>query len=350
MVPDGVEMIVGVNKDPIFGPVVIVGMGGIFVEALEDVAMRLAPVHRIDALQMLEEIKGKRLLLIAEDFFLPNIPAKTPRRADIPVYAALISDIHAGSKMFMEDAFRRFLLWLNGKIGNQQMREIANHIKYVIIAGDLVDGVGIYPKQYEELQIKDIYEQYEVVAKLIECIPDYIEIVIIPGNHDAVRRALPQPAIKPEYAKPLYELDRVHLIGNPSTISLHGVRVLIYHGRSLDDIISLVPNMSFQEPDRAMRYLLESRHLAPIYGERTPIAPEKSDLLVVEGVPEIFHAGHIHTLKYSTYRGVLIVNSGAWQGQTEYQREMGHIPTPGIAPIVNLQTLEVIPLDFTKPL
>ena len=62
MVPEGVEMIIGMNQDPIFGPVVIVGMGGIFVEALEDVAMRLTPVHRIDAQQMLEELKGKKLL------------------------------------------------------------------------------------------------------------------------------------------------------------------------------------------------------------------------------------------------------------------------------------------------
>jgi len=62
MVSGGVEMMVGVSRDPNFGLVMVLGIGGIFVEALEDVSMRLIPIHRIDAYQMLEELKGKRLL------------------------------------------------------------------------------------------------------------------------------------------------------------------------------------------------------------------------------------------------------------------------------------------------
>jgi len=88
--------------------------------------------------------------------------------------------------------------------------------------------------------------------------------------------------------------------------------------------------------------------LAPTYGQRTSIAPEKRDFLVVERVPDVFHAGHVHVNKYNTYRGTLIINSGTWQGQTEFQRRIGLVPTPGIAPIVNLQTLEVSPIDFSS--
>ncbi len=62
MVSGGVEMMVGVSRDSNFGPVMVLGIGGIFVEALEDVAMRLLPVHKIDAYQMIEELRGKRLL------------------------------------------------------------------------------------------------------------------------------------------------------------------------------------------------------------------------------------------------------------------------------------------------
>jgi len=62
MVSGGVEVMVGVSRDPVFGPVLVLGIGGIFVEALEDVSMRLLPIHRIDAYQMIEELKGKRLL------------------------------------------------------------------------------------------------------------------------------------------------------------------------------------------------------------------------------------------------------------------------------------------------
>jgi len=226
---------------------------------------------------------------------------------------------------------------------------MASYVKYVVIAGDLVDGIGVYPGQVKELVIKDIYEQYRVASKFIEQIPDYIELIIIPGNHDAARKALPQPALPRNYAEPLYEARRMHSLGNPCTVSLHGVELLLYHGRSLDDVAAVVPNVSLQTPDKAMKLLLQSRHLAPIYGERTPIAPEKRDFMVIERVPDVFHAGHVHVLKCDVYRGILIVNSGAWQKQTEYQKKMGLAPTPGIVPIVNLQTLQVTPVDFTLP-
>ena len=293
-------------------------------------------------------VKGSGDLLIAEDIIYPDLPLRKPSRAELPVYAALLSDMHVGSKMFMKDSFKRFILWLKGKIGNSHLREIASHVKYIIIAGDIVDGVGIYPKQIEELEIDDIYQQYKAAAEIIEKIPEYIEIFLIPGNHDACRRALPQPSIPKEYAEPLYEDREIHLLGNPCILSLHGVKVLIMHGRSLDDVISTVPGMSFEKPDEAMKFLLQCRHLAPIYGSRTLIASEPMDHLVIEERPDIFHAGHVHMMSYSSYRGTMIVNSGAWQEQTEYQREMGHTPNPGIAPIIDLKNFNIFPLDFAS--
>jgi DNA polymerase II small subunit len=309
--------------------------------------MRKAQALLLDQVVCISVIKGRNDLLIAEDFFLPNVPKKNPNKASIPVYAAFISDLHVGSKMFMQEAFQRFLSWLNGRFGNKQLREAASHVKYVIIAGDLVDGVGVYPEQIKELIIKNIYEQYQAVAELIEQIPNYIELIIMPGNHDASRKALPQPAIPQDYAEPLHEARKVFSLGDPCAISLHGVELLLYHGRSLDDVIAATPNVSFHTPDKAMKLLLQSRHLAPIYGQRTPIAPEKQDFMVIERVPDIFHTGHVHVLGYNTYRGILMVNSGAWQNQTRYQRKMGLEPTPGIVPIVNLQTLRVTPISFT---
>jgi len=303
----------------------------------------------LDQVVCVSAIKGRNDLLIAKDFILPDMPQKSPNKASIPVYVALTSDLHVGSKTFMREEFNRFLLWLNGKFGNSAMREIASHIKYVVIAGDLVDGIGIYPGQMRELDIRDIYEQYRAVSKFIEQIPDYIELIIIPGNHDAARRAMPQPAIPRDYAEPLCEARKLYSIGNPSTVTLHDVELLLYHGRSLDDIIATAPNLSFRTPDKAMKLLLQSRHLAPIYGQRTPIAPEKRDFMVIERLPDIFHTGHVHVLKYDVYRGTLMVNSGAWQKQTEYQRKMGLDPVSGIVPIVDLQTLHVTPIDFTAP-
>ena len=302
----------------------------------------------MDQVICISAVKGKGDLLIAEDIIYPDLPLRKPKGANLPVYAALISDLHVGSKMFMEDSFNRFIQWLKGKVGNRRLKEIAAHVKYIIIAGDIVDGVGIYPKQIDELEIDDIYKQYEAAAKMIGEIPEYIEVILIPGNHDACRRALPQPAIPKEYAEPLYEAREMYLLGNPCTLSLHEVKVLVMHGRSLDDVISTVPGMSFKKPDEAMRLLLQCRHLAPTYGSRTLIASEPRDHLVIEGLPDIFHAGHVHMMSYSTYRGTTIVNSGAWQEQTGYQREMGHTPNPGIAPIIDLQSFRIFPINFVS--
>jgi DNA polymerase II small subunit len=292
--------------------------------------------------------KGRNNLLIAEDFIWPDTPQKTPRKAPLPVHAALISDLHVGSKLFMREAFNRFVLWLNGKYGNQKLQELAGHVKYVIIAGDIVDGIGIYPKQAKELAIKDISKQYQAAAKFIEQIPDYIEVIITPGNHDASRKALPQPAIPKNYAEALHDARQIHSIGNPSRISLFNVELLIYHGRSLDDIVGFAPNITYDVPERAMKLLLQSRHLAPIYGGKTPIAPEKQDCLVIEKPPDIFHTGHVHVVKHDYYKGILLVNSGAWQTQTEFMRSLGFIPVPGVAPIVNLQNLQVTPVNFAS--
>jgi DNA polymerase II small subunit len=302
----------------------------------------------LDQVVCVNAIKGKNDLLIAKDFILPEMPRKSPHKASMPIYAALISDLHVGSKEFMEKEFNRFILWLKGKHGNRNLRDMAGHIKYLVIAGDIVDGIGIYPGQMEELTIRDIYEQYREAARLLEQIPEYIQVIVIPGNHDASRKALPQPALPKEYAEPIYETGRIYSLGNPSTVILHGVELLLYHGRSLDDVAAVAPNIRFDTPDNSMKLLLQGRHLAPIYGERTPIAPENRDFMVIERLPDIFHAGHVHVLKCNSYRGTLIVNSGAWQQQTTFQKKMGLVPTPGIVPIVNLQTSKIATLDFNE--
>ncbi|MEW5785385.1 MAG: acetate--CoA ligase family protein [Bacillota bacterium] len=62
MLKPGLEVIIGMKQDPVFGPTVLFGLGGVFVEVLKDVAVRLAPLREQDAAAMLDEIKGKALL------------------------------------------------------------------------------------------------------------------------------------------------------------------------------------------------------------------------------------------------------------------------------------------------
>jgi len=300
----------------------------------------------LDQIVCLGLVKTRSSLLIAEDIVLPDVPQKAPHKAPVPVCAVLTSDMHVGSTKFTREAFDRFILWLNGKYGDEKSREIASHVKYVLIAGDIVDGVGVYPNQIKELAIKDVHKQYSLASKYLEQIPDYIEVIVTPGNHDAPRKALPQPAIANTFLETLQESRRVYSLGNPCTLSLHGVEILVFHGRSLDDVISTVPDMSHSHPEKAMRLLLQSRHLAPLYGGKTPLSPENKDPLVIQRVPDIFHAGHVHSLEYANYRGVLIMNSGCWQEQTDYMRRNGFMPTFAKVPVVNLQTMEVTAIPF----
>jgi len=302
----------------------------------------------LDQVICVSAVKFREDLFLAEDLLLPEVPQHKPATADKPLAAILVSDLHVGSRIFEAELFKRFLSWLKGELGNKRLMEAAGRVKYLVIAGDLVDGVGVYPEQERELETPNIYKQYEQVARLLEQIPDRIQLIVIPGNHDACRRALPQPAISREYAEPLYRHEGLVSLGNPSLIQLHGVSFLLHHGRSLEDVLAGLPEANHEEPVKSMVALLKSRHLAPVYGQRTPIAPEPSDWLAIEEVPDFYHAGHIHIYGYTVYRGVRLVNSGCWQGRTSYQQRLGLSPTPGIAAFVDLQTANVTSLDFNS--
>jgi len=169
---------------------------------------------------------------------------------------------------------------------------------------------------------------------------------VIPGNHDATRQALPQPMIPKKYAESLYAFPNIRMLGDPCVFKLHGVSILVYHGRSLDDVLATTPGLSYEKPEEAMKVLLRARHLAPIFGLRTPIAPEIKDHLVIDEVPDIFHAGHVHTVGFERYKSTLIINSGTWQAQTGYQANLGISPRPGIVPIVNLATIDLTWREF----
>ncbi|MCK4718596.1 MAG: DNA-directed DNA polymerase II small subunit [Thermoplasmata archaeon] len=283
--------------------------------------------------------------LRAEEIVFPDIPiGRKRKKAEYPVAAAFCSDIHVGSDTFLGEAWKRFVEFMRGSGGDE---EWAGLIKYLVVAGDLVDGIGIYPKQEEELVIHDIGKQYEELARLFSYLPDHLEIILMPGNHDAVRPAEPQPAL----AAPLQEIFTDHgvnarFLSNPSSFSLEGVKVLAYHGRSMDDLLSAVPGLTYEHPLEAMRIMLQRRHMAPIYGSKTPLAPENEDHMIIRDIPDIFVTGHVHSAGMELYRGVLLINSSTWQDQTSYQKMHNFNPVPAKLPVVNLQSLECRVFDF----
>lgn len=281
-----------------------------------------------------------------KQIYLPDIVNSSPSRADIPVHAAFLSDIHVGSKGFLEEPMNKFIEFLNGTYGNKKMQILGSMTKYVLFAGDVVDGVGIYPNQQDDLSIDSIQDQYNEFARFVERIPEDIEMVVIPGNHDMVRSAEPQPTISPQFAPDLHNFDNVHMLPNPSQVSLHGVKTLLYHCTSLPDIMNHIPGLHIEKPIEVMKQMLRARHLAPLWGEKTPIATEPEDHLVINPIPDIFHGGHVHINGLGHYNGVKIVNSGTMQEQTSYQKSLNIDPTPGIVQLINLQTYQPSILDF----
>ena len=281
---------------------------------------------------------------IIKDLILPDIPDQAINKSETESYAVFLSDLHIGSRYFMHEEFSDFVSWLSSP------DPVARKIRFVLIGGDVVDGVGIYPNQDKELVCQTIEEQLQMVDDLIEKIPQKIKIIIMPGNHDPGRRALPQPAIPKKYNSSLWDRENVVMVGNPAVVSLNGVKVMMFHGQSIDDIVKTTPGLSYDSPTNVMRHLLRARHLSPIYGSQTPIAPEMEDLLVIEEVPDIFHVGHVHRAQLDMYKGILLINSGSWQKQTPFQASVGMTPNPGIALMVNLKTFQVFHQNYNANL
>jgi len=291
-------------------------------------------------------------LMIVKKIIMPDLPAMSLRRNTTSGKAVFISDVHIGSSTFLEDAWHRFIDFLNGEVDNEDMRKIASEVRYLVIAGDLVDGVGIFPGQDKELEIYDVYEQYKKAVEYFSQIPDHIKIIIGPGNHDAVRQAEPQPQF-PDHIRSHFKYNgngndygNITFVGNPAMVNLDGVKVLMYHGRSIDDLVAEIPGVSYQDPTTAMVEMMKRRHLSPIYGSRVSIAPEKHDHFVIDRIPDILHCGHVHTVGVKNYKNVLLINSGTWQAQTEFQKRVNLMPTPAQVPVVDLSNLKTTMLKF----
>ena len=317
--------------------------GALKVVCRDPLAEKAALEAPLDSMVVVEVSRSKSGSLYADSVVLPDIPGRRVVSNSHRAYAVLLSDLHIGSRMFLSDDFHRFLQWLNGAFGDE---DVVGRIKYLVVAGDLVDGVGVYPGQEFQLAERDPKKQYGLAASLLAQVPGHVQIVLSPGNHDTVRQALPQPAVPVDMAESLYAMDNVRWVGDPAYVKLHGVSFLLYHGKSLDDVIATTPNLAYDRPTDAMRLLLRARHLAPTYGKRTALSPELRDYMVIDQVPDVFHAGHVHTYGELSYRGTLLINSGTWQAQTDFQSNMGLEPTPSVIPVVDLSSLEVTRRNF----
>ncbi len=296
-------------------------------------------------------------VIFADSFVWPDIPQDHElKKSAIEEYVVFLSDIHVGSKLFLKEEFNKLLQWLQGKTGNDEQKSLAQNVKYIFIAGDLVDGVGIYPSQQEELEIDEISAQYAAFVELIKQIPLDKQIIICPGNHDAVHLAEPQTSFYKEFSSSLFNLPNVTLVTNPALVNIgkkdnfSGFDVLMYHGYSFDYYIANVGSLrsqgGYHRSDLIMKFLLQRRHLAPSF-KSTPYYPAHAeDPLLIRTIPDFFVTGHIHYSKQANYRGVTMISGSCWQSKTSFQEKLGHEPEPARVPIVNLKTRQIKVLRF----
>ncbi len=278
-------------------------------------------------------------LVVAKDVVRPDVPLRSgmiPNGSDSVV--AFVSDVHIGSNTFLRKEWGRFMEWL-------RKDPLAKDIRYIVMPGDLVDGIGIYPGQEDELEIDDLYAQYAALAEATKSFPDWIKLVMMPGNHDAVRLAEPQPALSGDIRE-MFD-SNVMFVGNPCYLEIEGRSILAYHGKSIDDFNSGVRHLNYTNPQEAMKEMLKRRHLAPVYGDKTPLAPEQKDYMVIDRVPDIFVTGHVHVCRLDEYRGIRLINASAWQSQTAFQRMHNQVPDPAKVPMVHLGTGECWAEDFS---
>ncbi len=272
---------------------------------------------------------NKNAMFIPSSIHRPRIPiSRGQRRAGEDIEVVFISDIHVGSFHFLPEAWGRFMEWMNSPE--------ASKIKYMVVAGDLVDGIGVYPNQEKELTIPDIFKQYEELARIMEPIPKHIKIIMLPGNHDAVRPAEPQPALSDKFQK--YFGENYEFVGNPCYFSIAGVEVLAYHGKSIDDLVATIPGIEYENPIPPMLEMLKRRHLAISYGAKTPLAPEAKDYMIINPVPDIFVTGHVHHTAVHRQAGITLINASTWQSQTPFQKMHNTQPDAGKIIVTNLKT------------
>jgi DNA polymerase II small subunit len=296
-------------------------------------------------------------MIFANELIQPDVPLNSGlKKGPEEEYVIFLSDIHVGSTYFLGDDFKKFLKWINQESGSQKQKDLAAKVKYIFIAGDLVDGVGIYPNQDTELEIKDIYKQYEACAELLKQIPERIPLIICGGNHDAMRLSEPQPVLSPDYAKSIWDLPNVTMVSNPSYVRIGetpifpGFDVLMYHGYSFDYYVANVDSIrnsgGYDRADLIMKFLLKKRHLGPSHTSTLYVADSEKDNLVIDKIPDFFITGHIHKTSVSHYRNITLICGSCWQSTTTFQEKLGHHPEPSRVPLVNLKTREVKVLRF----
>ncbi|MFX0209020.1 MAG: metallophosphoesterase, partial [Candidatus Hodarchaeota archaeon] len=257
-----------------------------------------------------------------------------------------IADIHFGSKYFLKNIFAKLIKFLTLKDLNPSHENLASEIDSIIIVGDLVDGVGHFSDQKDQVSFHSLETQYENLATYLMEIPEHIHIIVIPGEHDATQSALPQPAIDKKIGKPLLALSNLMSHGNPLRLSIENLNLLVFHGQGNYTLYQKQSKQEQFNPTSGIKHLLEYRHLCPEYGSFYPLAPFKKDYLVIDEIPEVVVSGHFHQAHFEEYKGVKIITCGTFQRKHQKEFHIGEDVSIGIIFILDTVSGNVDMIDL----
>jgi DNA polymerase II small subunit len=224
---------------------------------------------------------------------------------------------------------------------------LARKVKYLILTGDNIEGVGVYPGQERFLSIKSCRNQYRKLEEILRKIRSDVQIVMCPGQHDAVWLGEPQPAISEKWLQGLYNMKNLHLVSNPGLVEISGFKILMYYGLSIGKIKDFIINGKSLKTNEVVKEILKRRHLAPSYGFMDVVVDRDVDRMVVDVVPDIIVVGNGHRAEVDNYNNVLMVAGSCWQSITSFEENVGSVPDPCKVPLFNLKSREIKIIDFS---
>ena len=297
-------------------------------------------------------VSGNKDILFVDDIVYPEVSLEKRREGTGEGYVAFAGDFHVGSKRFLKSNLLRFVRWINGEEGDARSKGIASNVKYLLLTGDNVDGVSHYPGQEKDLDEKTFGEQYRIFVDILKQIRSDVQVVICPGQHDAVWLGEPQPAIGKKFVGELYEMGNVSLVSNPAMIEVDGgFKILMYHGASINRFIDEIPMLrakyGHDSPTKVVEEILRRRHLAPVYGLMDFIPIKEKDNLVIDEVPDIIATADQHRAEVGYFNNVLMVASSCWQATTAFEERMGINADPCKVPLFDLGSREIKIIDFS---
>ncbi len=256
---------------------------------------RLMPDEVIIAQVMYDRLK-RRYFAIDVETAGREIKHKQFSGSSTKKYAIFLSDLHCNEENNACELFDKFITWL---LEDGMDRYLKRMVKYFIITGDLID-----------CEVQDPQYNYGIITKNLSRLPDNIAKIIIPGECDITGSFLPQSPIKRVYRRTFEEIPNTYMLGNPVTVTISGVKTLLYHGQSLPCIMS---SIGARRPVEAQKRIVETRSIAPLITCRDyTVSPEEYDLTLLDILPDIVHSGHVHMIDALREGNLLYLVTPSW--------------------------------------